>query len=316
MLAGWKFSNYKDGVFAEFFHVNEADANLAHLPDDLDPGTACMLCDMMPTGFHAAELADIQFGESVCVIGIGPVGLMAVRACVLRGAGDVYCVGTRKDCMDAAKQYGATDFLSYKNGDLAEQILERTRGKGVDKVVVAGGTADTFDAAIRMVKPGGIIANVNYLGAGDYVKLPRVEWGCGMAHKQIRGGLMPGGRLRAERLLRLIETGRVDPGLLLTHKFYGFSHVEQALYLMKDKTPGSDQARRLSCLEKTRAEALSFCAGFTDALKIMPCAAVCADCLIDLDDTLDFFKAGLVRRVLVQNAANLCQRAHAALFQK
>ena len=47
---------------------------------------------------------------------------------------------------------------------------------------------------------------------------------------------MPGGRLRAERLLRLIETGRVDPGLLLTHKFYGFSHVEQALYLMKDKT--------------------------------------------------------------------------------
>ena len=156
MLAGWKFSNFKDGVFAEFFHVNEADANMARLPDDLDPGTACMLCDMMPTGFHAAELADIQFGESVCVIGIGPVGLMAVRACVLRGAGDVYCVGTRKNCMDVAAKYGATDFLSYKNGDLAAQILERTRGKGVDKVVVAGGNADTFDAAIRMVKPGGV----------------------------------------------------------------------------------------------------------------------------------------------------------------
>jgi threonine dehydrogenase-like Zn-dependent dehydrogenase len=237
MLAGWKFSNFKDGVFAEFFHVNEADANMARLPDDLDPGTACMLCDMMPTGFHAAELADIQFGESVCVIGIGPVGLMAVRACVLRGAGDVYCVGTRKNCMDVAAKYGATDFLSYKNGDLAAQILERTRGKGVDKVVVAGGNADTFDAAIRMVKPGGIIANVNYLGEGDFVKIPRAEWGCGMAHKQIRGGLMPGGRLRTERLLRLIETKRVDPSLLLTHKFYGFSHVEQALYLMKDKTP-------------------------------------------------------------------------------
>ena len=139
--------------------------------------------------------------------------------------------------MDVAAKYGATDFLSYKNGDLAEQILDRTKGKGVDKVVVAGGTADTFDAAIRMVKPGGIIANVNYLGEGDFVKIPRTEWGCGMAHKQIRGGLMPGGRLRTERLLRLIETKRVDPSLLLTHKFYGFSHVEQALYLMKDKTP-------------------------------------------------------------------------------
>lgn len=142
---------------------------------------------MMPTGFHAAELADIQFGESVCVIGIGPVGLMAVRACVLRGAGDVYCVGTRKNCMDVAAKYGATDFLSYKNGDLAAQILERTRGKGVDKVVVAGGNADTFDAAIRMVKPGGIIANVNYLGEGDFVKIPRAEWGCGMAHQADQG---------------------------------------------------------------------------------------------------------------------------------
>ena len=69
------------------------------------------------------------------------------------------------------------------------------------------------------------------------MKIPRAEWGCGMAHKQIRGGLMPGGRLRTERLLRLIETTRVDPSLLLTHKYYDFSNVEQALYLMKAKTP-------------------------------------------------------------------------------
>ena len=196
--------------------MNEADANMARLPDDLDPGTACMLCDMMPTGFHAAELADIQFGESVCVIGIGPVGLMAVRACVLRGRG---CILRR----DAEKLHGCgrevwrDRFSELQNGDLAEQILERTHGKGVDKVVVAGGNADTFDAAIRMVKPGGIIANVNYLGEGDFVKIPRaLNGGCGMAHK-FRGGLMPGGRLPTERLLRLIETKRVDPSLLLTH---------------------------------------------------------------------------------------------------
>lgn len=89
-----------------------------------------------------------------------------------------------------------------------------------------------------MVKPGGIIANVNYLGEGDFVKIPRAEWGCGMAHKQIRGGLMPGGTApHGNGCWRLIETKRVDPSLLLTHKFYGFSHVEQALYLMKDKTP-------------------------------------------------------------------------------
>ncbi len=80
MLAGWKFSNFKDGVFAEYFHVNEADANMALIPEGIKPETAVMLCDMMPTGLHGAELADIRFGDTVCVIGIGPVGLMAVGA--------------------------------------------------------------------------------------------------------------------------------------------------------------------------------------------------------------------------------------------
>ena len=52
MLSGWKFSNFKDGVFAEYFHVNEADANLARLPEGLDPAAAVMLSDMVPTGFQ------------------------------------------------------------------------------------------------------------------------------------------------------------------------------------------------------------------------------------------------------------------------
>ena len=77
MLGGWKFSNYKDGVFADFFHVNDADGNLAHLPEGMDPVDACIMSDMVPTGFHAVEQADVQFGDTVLVIGIGPVGLMA-----------------------------------------------------------------------------------------------------------------------------------------------------------------------------------------------------------------------------------------------
>ena len=128
MLAGWKFSNFKDGVFAEFFHVNEADANLARLPEDMEPGAAAMLCDMMPTGLHAAELAEVQFGEDVAVIGIGPVGLMAVAGCRLRGAANIYAVGTRAKCREVAAAYGANHFLSYRDGDLAEQILAQKNG--------------------------------------------------------------------------------------------------------------------------------------------------------------------------------------------
>ena len=235
MLAGWKFSNFKDGVFAEYFHVNEADANLAPLPNGVDPACAVMLSDMVPTGFHGAELADIQYGDTVAVVGIGPVGLMAVAASALRGASYIYAVGSRPNCAKAAVEYGATDIINYRQGYIAEQILRKTYGRGVDKVIVAGGDNDTFIDAVKMIRPGGIIGNVNYLGSGDYIRIPRIEWGVGMGHKTIAGGLMPGGRLRMEKLARLLETGRQDTGKLLTHKFNGFDSIEKALMLMKDK---------------------------------------------------------------------------------
>lgn len=235
MLAGWKFSNFKDGVFGEYFHVNDADGNLAILPDDIDPAAAVMLSDMVPTGVHGVELADVQFGDSVCVVGIGPVGLMSVAAAALRGASHLYAVGSRPNCAKIACEYGATDIINYREGDIVEQILDKTHGKGVDRVVIAGGDNDTFAQAIRMLKPGGRIGNVNYLGSGDTVSIPRVEWGCGMGHKSIAGGLMPGGRLRMEKLASLLSTGRLDTSKLLTHRFQGFEHIEEALMLMKDK---------------------------------------------------------------------------------
>lgn len=235
MLAGWKFSNFKDGVFAEFFHVNEADANMAILPDDVDAAAAVMLSDMVPTGFHGVELADVQFGDDVCVIGIGPVGLMAVAGAALRGASNLYAVGSRKICTEVAREYGATDIINYRDGSIVEQIMEKTHGKGVDRVVIAGGNVDTFAEAIEILKPGGRIGNVNYLGSGDFVKIPRAEWGCGMSHKIIAGGLMPGGRLRMEKLCTLIQKGRLDTSKMLTHKYNGFDHMEEALLLMKDK---------------------------------------------------------------------------------
>jgi threonine dehydrogenase-like Zn-dependent dehydrogenase len=235
MLAGWKFSNFKDGVFGEFFHVNEADANMAILPDGVDPSDAVMLSDMVPTGFHGVELADVQFGDSVCVIGIGPVGLMAVAGAALRGAARLFAVGSRPNCIQVAKEYGATDIVNYREGDIVEQVMKKTGGKGVDRIVVAGGDVDTFIQAVTMLRPGGVIGNVNYLGEGDYIRIPRAEWGAGMGHKTIVGGLMPGGRRRMEKLAALLQTKRLDTSKLITHRFKGFDKLEEALFLMKDK---------------------------------------------------------------------------------
>jgi len=235
MLAGWKFSNFKDGVFGEYFHVNDADMNLAYMPDDIPLESAVMLVDMVTTGFHGAELADIELGSSVAVIGIGPVGLMAVAGAKLKGAGRIIGVGSRPVCVEVARFYGASDIVNYKEGDIVDQILALTDGKGVDRVIMAGGGAETLEQAIKILKPGGVVSNVNYHGSGEYLSVPRVEWGCGMAHKTIRGGLCPGGRNRMEMLADLVRYGRLDPSKLVTHVFHGFEHVEEALMLMKDK---------------------------------------------------------------------------------
>lgn len=234
MLAGWKYSNTSDGVFAEYFHVNDADGNMALIPEGMDPAAAVMFCDMVPTGFHGVELAEVEFGDSVAVIGIGPVGLMSVAGAALRGAGRLFAVGSRPKCTEVARAYGATDIINYRNGDIVEQIMDLNHGP-VDKVVVAGGDVDTFDQALAMLKPGGAIGNVNYLGEGDYIKLGRLNWGVGMGHKRINGGLMPGGRLRVQKLTAVMTAGRMDTGLLVTHRFNGLDSVEKALMMMKDK---------------------------------------------------------------------------------
>ena len=113
-----------------------------------------------PTGFHGAELADVQFGDTVLVVGIGPVGLMAVAGAALRGAARILAVGPRPVCVEAARKYGATDFISYKNGPIDEQVLALTGGKGVDCAIIAGGDVDTFIPVVKILKPGGRIGNV------------------------------------------------------------------------------------------------------------------------------------------------------------
>ena len=144
MLAGWKFSNFKDGVFAEYFHVNDVDGNMAILPESIDDVSGVMLCDMIPTGFHGVELADVQFGDKVLVIGIGPVGLMSVAGAAIRGASEIYAVESRPNCIEIAKKFGATHIINYRNESIEEQVMNLTSGNDVDKVVIAGGDVDTF----------------------------------------------------------------------------------------------------------------------------------------------------------------------------
>ncbi len=237
MLGGWKFANIKDGVFAEYFHVNNAEANLAPIPDSVPDESAVYTTDMMSTGFMGAEHANIPIGGSAAVFAQGPVGLMATVGAKLRGAGLIIAVESVPKRQELARHFGADEVVDFTKEDPVERIRDLTGGDGVDSAIEALGAQVTFEAAIRAVRPGGTVSVAGYFGEGEYVKIPREDWGVGMSDKVIRTGLCPGGRERMGRLLRLIENGRVDPTPMTTHTF-GFDDIEKAFELMDSKEDG------------------------------------------------------------------------------
>lgn len=236
-LGGWKFSNSKDGVFAEYFHVNEADANMARIPDAVSDDVAVYCCDMLSTGFAGAENANIPIGGTVAIFAQGPVGLMATVGAKLRGAGLVIAIDSVPARQELARFYGADVIVDNSKVDVVEAILELTGGVGVDSAIEALGADITFQNAIAVTKPGGTISNIGYHGDGEFVHIPRVAWGVGMAEKTIATALCPGGSLRMNRLLKLLEMKRVDPTKMTTHTF-PFEQLETAFDIMEKKRDG------------------------------------------------------------------------------
>ena len=237
MLGGWKFANVKDGNMAEYFHVNNASANLARIPDNLNDEQAAYCADMLSTGFMAAEHANIPIGGTVAVFAQGPVGLMATVGARLLGAGLVIAVENIAKRKELARHYGADVVIDFMERDPVQAILDLTDGQGVDATIEALGAEATFEACVRATRPGGTISNVGYHGHGDYVPIPRIDWGVGMSDKTIRTGLCPGGAERMKRLMRLMELGRVDPTPLTTHRF-PFAQVERGFQMMQTKEDG------------------------------------------------------------------------------
>lgn len=235
-FSGHRLGRTWPGTFAEYFALPDADVTLAHIPENVSLQQALMCVDVMTTGFTGAEYANIKIGDTVCIMGIGPIGLMAIAGAAHLGAARIIAVGTRPICAELAKQYGATDIISYKDGDVVEQVLNMTDGIGVDSVVLAGGGDEVFAQAVDMVRYGiGTISNVNYYGGTGSLQFPKFSGGRGMAGKTIHTELAKGGRARIERMLKMVAYGRVDPTPLITHHLQGFQRIEQGLEMMRVK---------------------------------------------------------------------------------
>ena len=239
--AGAHFSGHKlgrtlPGVFAESLLIPDADTTLAHIPDCISNNQALMCVDVVTTGLTGAEGADIHFGDTVCVIGVGAIGQMAIAGAKLSGAGRIIAIGTRRKGVELAMQDGANEVISYKKEDIAEGILTRTSQRGCDSVIIAGGNDDVFNKAFEMVCYGtGTVSNVNYYAGDGSLAFSKFHGGRGMAGKTLKTLLAKGGRSRLERIFDLIRFGRLDPAPLVTHELQGFDMLPQAIELMRNK---------------------------------------------------------------------------------
>jgi threonine dehydrogenase-like Zn-dependent dehydrogenase len=159
---------------------------------------------------------------------------MATAGARLRGAGLIIGVESVVRRQRLGRGYGADEIVDFSKVDVVERVLELTGGQGVDTAIEALGADATFQVAVKITKPGGTVSNIGYFGEGEYVRIPRVEWGVGMADKTIATGLCPGGRLRMERLLRVLKTKRVDPTAMTSHTF-SFDEMERAFEVAEKK---------------------------------------------------------------------------------
>ena len=153
------------------------------------------------------------------------------------GAGLIIAVDGILKRLELAKHFGADVAVDFTAGNPVDEILRLTGGQGVDAAIDCLGGQATFEACIKATRPGGTVSVTGYFGEGDYVNIPRLDWGVGMGDKTIRTGLCPGGKERMKRLIRLLASGRLDPTPLTTHRFT-FDEVDKALHLMETKEDG------------------------------------------------------------------------------
>lgn len=215
-LGGWRFGNTIDGVQAEYVRVPFAQANLAIIPEGLTDEEVLLLADIASTGFSAAESGGVRLGDRVAVFAQGPIGLCATLGAKLMGASKIFTVESDLNRQRISKQFGATDTLTPERDPVAA-IREATAGRGVDVAIEALGIQQTFENALRVLRPGGTLSSVGVYSG--HLRIPLEAFGAGLSDHRIVTTLCPGGKERMYRLMRLVEAHRIDLRPLLTHTF-------------------------------------------------------------------------------------------------
>jgi threonine dehydrogenase-like Zn-dependent dehydrogenase len=234
-MGGWRLGNTIDGCQAEYVLVPDALANLAPVPDGLTDEQVLMCPDIMSTGFSGAESGQIRIGDSVAIFAQGPIGLCATAGAKLKGATRIIAVDTVSARLEMAKRMGADLVVDFRKVDPVDEIMRLTDGRGVDVAIEALGTQQTFESALRVLRPGGTLSSLGVYSTD--LSIPLGPFAAGLGDNRIVTTLCPGGKERMRRLLDVVASGRIDLGPLVTHRFK-LDQIEAAYDLFAHQREG------------------------------------------------------------------------------
>jgi alcohol dehydrogenase len=233
-VGGWRLGNTIDGAQAQYVRIPHAQANLAKIPAELSDEQVVLLADIASTGFSGAESGGVRLGDAVVVFAQGPIGLCATVGAKLMGAALVIGVDGDDTRLAMATRMGADAVVDYRHQDVVAAV-KRLTGSGVDVAIEALGTQETFENALRCLRPGGTLSSLGvYSGK---LQVPYDAFAAGLGDHRITTTLCPGGKERMRRLLALVRHHRIDLTPMLTHTF-GLSDIHEAYALFADRKDG------------------------------------------------------------------------------
>jgi len=211
---GWILGHTTNGVQAEYARIPFADTSLYPVPEQLSDEQVLFLADILPTAYEVGVLnGNVTPGDTVVVVGAGPVGLAAIMTAKLYTPGRIIAIDLADARLARAREFGADLTINNSSGDPVAQIMELTDGLGAHVAIEAVGVAPTFELCTELVRPGGKVANVGVHGTVAALHLETL-W--------IKGVTITTGLVDAwttPRLLQLIVEGRLDATIFATHRF-------------------------------------------------------------------------------------------------
>ncbi|GAA4833567.1 zinc-dependent alcohol dehydrogenase family protein [Kitasatospora terrestris] len=235
---GWILGHLVDGTQAEYVRTPFADTSLHHLPGGVTDERALLLADILPTSFEVGvRNGRVGPGDTVVIVGAGPIGLAAVTTARLYSPGRIVAVDLAPSRLEAAKRAGADEVLDAATGDDAAIRALSRDGLGADVAIEAVGVPETFELCTRVVRPGGRIANVGVHGRPATLHLEDL-W---IKNVTITTGLVD--TSTTPLLLEMLAAGRLDTDDLVTHRF-GLDEMQDAYDVFADA--GSNGALKVA----------------------------------------------------------------------